>query len=475
MDRCAITRYIKMAERSLIYLHENDGIGTLVPVNAIPRNEICTVYIPGNGILTAPQAKKLGAIVQNEIFGNTADVSNYVVAYHPLDLDDDVAERGFQIDRRGGNIIPELSVNNYIYLTDKNLRDVFRRKIVPVLRTGGIRAFGKLRFAIDGDTEIITDEFAKLLRGEMNQLGYVAHDIGVMTRHAIANTRPYDEYKPEYINTLFEKIILPRILDDKGVRLDTDSAARNIRRINILTHCHGAHIAQIMAELAENKMHELGYTPTEVNKILSQLLVVAFAPACTLEKSKYRFCAFMSLSDSMLDRARNWVDIYVWKSMHDERTRFNKIMPNWEWNFPPIVVEHNNVSTFIVKRRFEYDNEVDGPNNTTIGEHNNLHYYPRGATADGKTLVSLARNIVLSGIKNSHAQDDDFSPLPPTADLVTDGRHDAALTNIFREMTENGKKFMADVYRFATASLRKIHPRAGEKIVDIKREISTRK
>ena len=42
-------------------------------------------------------------------------------------------------------------------------------------------------------------------------------------------------------------------------------------------------------------------------------------------------------------------------------------------------------------------------------------------------------------------------------------------------MTENGKKFMVDVYKFAIANIRKIHPRAGEKIIDIRREIAARK
>lgn len=474
MDHYAIIRCIKMVMRSSIFLRKNptgpDGVGSVVPVDVIPRDDVCTIYIPGNGIKTSPQAEKLGGIVSNEVFGNISNVANYVVVYNPLDLDDDTAERAIQIDRRGGNFVPRLSGITHIYLTEKNLRDVFRRKIAPVLSAGGIRSFGKMRFALDGDTEIIIDEFTKLLREHMEKIG-LGENVGAMTRHAIANMHPYNAYRPEYIESLFNKIILPRISGDDGLRIEANMAARNIRKMNILTHCHGAYVAQMMAELAESKMRELGYAPAEVNKILSQLLVVAFAPACTLEKSKCRFVGFMSLSDSMIDGAHNWVEVFAWKNMSDERTRFNQWAPDWEWKLPPMVLEHNNVATFVVKRRFEYDNEVDGPNNTVIAEHNNLHYYPRFATADGRFLATMARNVTLSGIRNSLAQRDAFTPLPDTESLVLDGQHDASLHQMFQDMTANGRAFMVDVYKFAMANLRKIHPRNNENIRDIKFDI----
>ena len=458
----------------MIYLRPSTApgdVGAVTPVDVIPRDEVCTVYIPGTGITTSTQAEKLGAIVQDEVFGKITNVSNYIVVYHPMDLDDDAAERGFQLDRRGGNIIPELKLHTNVYFNDRNLHDVFRRKIAPVLRAAGPTPLYKMRFAFNGDTEIVIDEFIKLLRMETEKLGFSPNDTETIIRYARANMRPYNDYRPEYINTLFKKIILPRISDDKGLRIDANVAATNMRKINILTHCHGAYVAQTMAELTENKMRELGYTSAEVNKILSQLLVVAFAPACTMEKSKYRFCAFMSMSDSVMDRARNWFDVFAWKNMHDEKVRFDIITPNWEWDFAPIVVEHNNVSTFVIKRRFEYD-EANGPKLATKHEHNNTHYYLRGATNDGQTMAALARNVTLSGVKNSLAQTGDrLEPLPATSALILDGRHDAVLHQIYQKMSINGKKFMADVYRFAVANLRKIHPQGDAKIVNIKQEI----
>lgn len=468
-----------MAEHSLIYMRQKpfnaDGRGTVVSVDTIPSDEVCTVYIPGIGIETPDHAERLGSIVQNEVFGNIDSVPNYIVVYNSLDLADHGVERRMQITKRGGNFVPYFNMPNQIYFTEKNVRDVFRRKIAPLLAADEFRSFNKIRFALDGDTEIIIDEFTKLLQTEMEKLGHTEDNIKTTIKHAIAKMRPYDEYKPEYINTLFEKIILPRISDGRGNRLDTDAAAINIRKLNILTHCHGAFVAQMMGDLTESKMHELGYTPAEVNKILSQLLVVSMAPACTVEKSKYRFCSFMSLSDTKVDRSRNWFDIFVWKNMTDESNRFNEMIPNWEWNFAPMLIEHNNTATFMVKRRFEYSFEDTGPNCPSTEEHDNLRYYPKRATNDGKTLVALARNVILSGIKNSLAQTEGFTPLPPTSELILDGRHNAILEQIFQKMTENGKKFMVDVYKFAIANIRKIHPRAGEKIIDIRREIAARK
>ena len=58
-----------------------------------------------------------------------------------------------------------------------------------------------------------------------------------------------DEYNPQYVDGLFEKAILPRISSLNGKeKLSVEEACKRIRKLNIVTHCHGAYVALKLEE-----------------------------------------------------------------------------------------------------------------------------------------------------------------------------------------------------------------------------------
>ena len=90
-------------------------------------------------------------------------------------------------------------------------------------------------------------------------------------------------------------------------------------------------------------------------------------------------------------------------------------------------------------------------------EHNDQHFLPLDATNDGKLLGMLARNVVINGIKNSLAQNNGFTPLPPIQELVLDEPGNENIRGIFDDMTLNGEDFIRYVREFARESNQDVH------------------
>ena len=141
-----------------------------------------------------------------------------------------------------------------------------------------------------------------------------------------------------------------------------------------------------------------------------------------------------------------------------EIAAINKQSDSHKWSLRPGYLSKQNGNVFFVKQRFEL---VDGAEGKVIGynEHNNVHLVSRKFMDDGKLLADFARNILISGIKNSGAQNAGFVPLPPLETLILDGQNDKQLTADFNKMVENGDKFMRDAYKYALA---RIHKRMKE-------------
>ncbi|MBR5904800.1 MAG: hypothetical protein IKZ49_04725, partial [Alphaproteobacteria bacterium] len=106
-----------------------------------------------------------------------------------------------------------------------------------------------------------------------------------------------DDINPRYVKILFETVFLPRI-SKNGQKIDAESAKRNIRKINVVAHCHGSYTFLKVEELMWQKMSELGYTKQEMTEIQKQLLCVCYAPYCPLGISKSEFISFATANDA---------------------------------------------------------------------------------------------------------------------------------------------------------------------------------
>lgn len=79
-----------------------------------------------------------------------------------------------------------------------------------------------------------------------------------------------------YANELLNDIFLPQIAEKNGKRwqrLDTEIAARNMRKWIIFGHCFGDRIARYMDFLMSHKMLKIGYSPEDTAYIKRQTVV----------------------------------------------------------------------------------------------------------------------------------------------------------------------------------------------------------
>ncbi|MBO4480603.1 MAG: hypothetical protein J5742_03205 [Alphaproteobacteria bacterium] len=446
-----------MIESFKIYrvVNDNDEY-KLLPTDSVPGDSVCTVYIGGNGIINEKRATRLGAIVDKEILRDVADIPNYVIMYDALEVADNRSERLVEMDKNADNVLPRTDVSAVIYLNEKNIDVAYRRRVLPLLINNGPRGIWRIQFAVEGDNEEIVSRLMQKINTTMRWLNFDQGVIFATLNMVLTHSYQYTDFTPQYPAEIFEKILLPRISDGRGNRIDIDTALRQIRKINLLAQCHGGHVVRVMEQSMTAAMKKMGYTETEINRIMSQVLVAAYAPSCAMGNSKFQFIGFMSIYDYVVDVPNNWVFRFISDNRVAEADRFSTGVKDWEWKLPPMFLGGRDGNIFLVKQRFKY---LDAPNSIGREEHNDLHYFPTtNATDDGKLLGTLAHNVIVNGIRNSLTQDNRYTPLPPIDELILDNPNDAKIKNMFMKMTASGNEFMRSVYNYARMHNIEIHP-----------------
>ena len=71
-------------------------------------------------------------------------------------------------------------------------------------------------------------------------------------------------------------------------------------------------------------------------------------------------------------------------------------------------------------------------------------------------------NIIKNGIENSLANESGrFKSLPPLRELILGDTDDKWMRGIFTIMQQNGRRFMRDVYRYATETIKSMRSVRG--------------
>ena len=205
-------------------------------------------------------------------------------------------------------------------------------------------------------------------------------------------------------------------------------------------------------------MELIGYSNDVRKKIQSQLLVVAYAPACALGVSKSQFVSFKSVYDSNTPLKNNFFDRYIEHRKAEERRRFvaeedkniDKIKQNRWFDLKPCFFSGKQGNLFLIKQKYEWI-EGEGPFMINQDEHDNVQYKDKSQTKEGKMMAYFAKTILENGIKNSMQQDSSLVPLPPIESLVLNG--DETMTSkvvkAFETMKENGKTFRKGISQVA--------------------------
>ena len=146
-----------------------------------------------------------------------------------------------------------------------------------------------------------------------------------------------------YVKCMFEKIILPRIVDKDCKALPTDVIKKNLRNVVFFVHCYGAKIFFYMDKMLTQKLIELNYSSDQVNEIQKQMVVIAESPSWMFNNLKSTFVNFISLADKTLPYDKlyesncyvNFIEEYnivATQSMYKHRKLFNKNIEHIMWS-----------------------------------------------------------------------------------------------------------------------------------------------
>lgn len=246
---------------------------------------------------------------------------------------------------------------------------------------------------------------------------------------------------PSYIQDIFKTVIEPRISAADGkIRLSQPKALRNIRRLNIVTHCHGAYVALELEKMMTAKMQQLGYSPKEQKQLKSQLLALNYAPDCTRWISEMRFISIESSVDSHNEYQsylKEWLQMkprdfgvcfLPGSSVMGQTFMCTKVdKAGIEGNPKRVYVSQMISGDFFAdyaeaKAEAEKNDFKEPEQETCLGEHDFLGFENISNMSRGARQMQLfANNILKNAVINStQQQENNFVPLPATIRLATD-------------------------------------------------------
>ena len=236
-----------------------------------------------------------------------------------------------------------------------------------------------------------------------------------------------DTLHPRYINQLFNQVFLPRISDENGEKLSTDKACRNIRKLNIVAHCHGAYTFLKLEEKMQQKMAELGYSVQDCSKIQRQLLCITQAPYAPLGVSKSTMISFASAKD-------------------DDVSHYN----NFETEIRRMSINNDVLFSYFPGKQGELF--LVPSMGDAVDQHNFIGYDPKqqGLSPEGQALTIFIGNAIVNGVKHSISNSEEL--LPSTKELVCGSNKNAQ--KCFERLKENGAKMWQIMSSNAAAHLK---------------------
>lgn len=266
-------------------------------------------------------------------------------------------------------------------------------------------------------------------------------------------TNTEENASPNYVKEIYENIVRDRISANNGKdKINIDDACKNLRKLTLVAHCHGAFTALKLEELMQENMKSLGYTKQEAEKIQQQMFILAHAPACPLGVSKSTMISFCSAADNQLDFHGNYAHYHIRERLREDYMRYNaeengnqeKINSKRWLDLKPSYLEGKKGNLFLVKDIYKY---IDGEGpfyEHQVDEHSFTGYKMTNEMNDhGKVLTGLSRGILISAIKNSLEQETSFKPLPSVENLISNG--DDKKKQFFKKLKENGDKFWKEM------------------------------
>jgi hypothetical protein len=222
----------------------------------------------------------------------------------------------------------------------------------------------------------------------------------------------------EYFRDLYNQIILPRIVAADGTRFSPDVAMKNMRRVMLFTHCHGAAIVRVFQELMYTDMVKYGYDKKTIAQIMRQLLVIQHAPIAPLIRDMFNTVSFMSADDPYTDV--------------NYRNKFVEYVASNPADMEPSYFQLGNLfaAPAFTNKNMSFEHQIVGLVPTEEQEI---------LTPYGKIIMSAERNAIINGARAVQ----NAAPTPGVRELVAPASPNDEIKPDFDELKQNGEWFMA--------------------------------
>lgn len=133
---------------------------------------------------------------------------------------------------------------------------------------------------------------------------------------------------PNYVVDLFEQLIVPRICDEKHNLLPFDEALQRMKKLVVITFCHGAYTWMKIEEQINFLLTGNEYSNRQKKRLLKSITIVAYSPDCPLGYSKAQFISFSSASDLSIQHGNGFIR-YVHRNMFVEDFGLSYVSGKW--------------------------------------------------------------------------------------------------------------------------------------------------
>ena len=218
----------------------------------------------------------------------------------------------------------------------------------------------------------------------------------------------------EEIEQIINSTFLPLITDNNGKKLDKKFAIRNIRNINIFTHCLGAKVVDIIFDNLYDKMlNKLKYDTDDIKDILSQVVHISYAPL-TCNNKNITNIYFKSLDDKKVLTFKN----ELLEFQHKPESQILSTNLNNEPYLNICEIYKNNNSIHIYTNKLNNLETNDSHCLSEVIKKDNwiIREYHRADTIS--TLMSFALSIAINNSIENYIKQNEYYPLLSIDDFV---------------------------------------------------------
>jgi hypothetical protein len=110
---------------------------------------------------------------------------------------------------------------------------------------------------------------------------------------------------PKYLHKIYKFAFMPRVFNTSNSRLSFDTAKKNMKKLLVFSHCHGAYVINKISQTMSENMCGF-YSVKEIRDIKKQTMTINHAPFAPMGISGFYETSFLSMADNGINHYSKW-------------------------------------------------------------------------------------------------------------------------------------------------------------------------